>query len=554
MAVHTDSAPNPAQLAKGALRRLALARREPTPENYARAYAEEQGLAVATEPAAAADDAADAATALDWGARLDALVQGLDRGGRHWTLARRKQALRRLLARRGTDPLLLARRLDQLLENWSDDRPDDEGCAHTEAKAAEPASMAPAAPSDAVAYRSAEPSWPIIDSLQLTIGSALPDTEPEAAAVAETLARLAQRIAAEGASEQIGAAVDVACDEARRILGRRHLLVDELLGLCRSLNDGLVDLAEDARWVQGQTEGLRQRLGVAPGVRAVRAARELFDEARLRQRQLRTQREEAREALKSTISRVLSELGELDTTAGRFGDRLSAGAAAIASADSLEGLAHVVRDLLGDSKELHALITSARSRLVAEHARAGKLQARVQALEQELQRLADEATTDTLTQIANRRGLMQVFADQAQRLACAGAEAPALAVGLLDIDNFKKLNDALGHAAGDEALRSLAARVRQWLRPNDHVARFGGEEFVVLLPAMAVDEAQQALTQLQRQMSASLFMHDGREVFVTFSAGVTAYRPGETIESALERADEGLYEAKRSGKNRTCVA
>jgi diguanylate cyclase len=86
------------------------------------------------------------------------------------------------------------------------------------------------------------------------------------------------------------------------------------------------------------------------------------------------------------------------------------------------------------------------------------------------------------------------------------------------------------------------------------VARFGGEEFVVLLPATELDAARQALTRLQRQLSASLFMHEGQEVFVTFSAGVTTYRSGELLDAALERADQALYEAKRTGKNRTCTA
>ena len=92
------------------------------------------------------------------------------------------------------------------------------------------------------------------------------------------------------------------------------------------------------------------------------------------------------------------------------------------------------------------------------------------------------------------------------------------------------------------------------MRPVDHIARFGGEEFVVLLPGTPLDEGQQVLTRLQRRLSASLFMHQGREVFVTFSAGVTTWRIGETVEAALARADEGLYEAKRTGKNRTCIA
>jgi diguanylate cyclase len=168
-----------------------------------------------------------------------------------------------------------------------------------------------------------------------------------------------------------------------------------------------------------------------------------------------------------------------------------------------------------------------------------------------LRRLSEEVSTDALTQVANRRGLQQAFATESAR---AERDDALLAVGLIDIDNFKKLNDSLGHAAGDTALKSLAAAVRERLRPVDTVARFGGEEFVVLLPALPADEAQQVLTRLQRSLSAALFMHDGREVLVTFSAGVTAWRRGEPLERALERADEALCEAKRTGKNRTCLA
>ena len=112
----------------------------------------------------------------------------------------------------------------------------------------------------------------------------------------------------------------------------------------------------------------------------------------------------------------------------------------------------------------------------------------------------------------------------------------------------------LGHGAGDEALKALAGQVRAALRAVDHVARFGGEEFVVLLPGTTVAGAQETLTRVQRSLSMGLFMHEGREVFVTFSAGVTVWRPGEPLGSSLERADSALYEAKRAGKNRTCLA
>jgi len=184
------------------------------------------------------------------------------------------------------------------------------------------------------------------------------------------------------------------------------------------------------------------------------------------------------------------------------------------------------------------------------------MQARVSELEHEIRRLSDEVSTDPLTQVANRRGLMQAFETEravAERALQDGK--PSLAVALIDLDHFKKLNDRLGHANGDAALQFLTQRVKQALRPGDTLARYGGEEFVVLLPATGAEEARQVLTRLQRTLSAELFMSDAQgQVFVTFSAGVTPWRPGERIEQALERADEALYEAKRTGRNRTCLA
>jgi diguanylate cyclase len=221
----------------------------------------------------------------------------------------------------------------------------------------------------------------------------------------------------------------------------------------------------------------------------------------------------------------------------------------------------VVQSLLGDSRAMAGQVAASRQRLLADRERAQTLEQQVRALEDELRRVSDELKTDALTQVANRRGLQSAFETELSRLdrqpaaaTRAAGEPTALAVGLIDIDNFKKLNDTLGHAAGDQALRNLAAQVRERLRPADHIARFGGEEFVLLLPDTPAEEAQQAVTRLQRSLTEALFLHEGREVFVTFSAGVTAWRQGEALQAALERADEALYEAKRTGKNRTCLA
>ncbi len=560
--------PAPAQLAKGALRRLAMARQEPTPTNFSRAYADEAG-----EPAPAPQGAA-------WAQLIERLAKGLERGGRHWTGARKKDSLQRVLDGSRSDAQRLQHRLSQLVGAWDGDTPDadidavqspgvaandraaNDSAANDRATNASAANDSIAAGPGAPGALAADAQPRLVQVLQATLCAGLPADDPRAAELADELAVLAARVAHDGATPALADAVADVCHRVQRLFGQRHELVDELLALCRSLTAGIADFADDPRWADGTVQGLRQRLDSAAGARAVRAARELLDGSRAAQQNLQAERAQARDALKQMVRQVLAELGALDSATDRFGDKVAGYAQAVEAADSLDSLAAAVRGMLDESRAVQGLVAGARSRLAAEHARAAALESRVLGLEAELRRLSDEVSTDALTQVANRRGLAQAFALEtawAQRTGAddavgAGAGAAPLAVGLIDIDNFKKLNDSLGHAAGDVALQNLAARVKDWLRPVDHIARFGGEEFVLLLPATPVDEAQQAITRLQRRLSASLFMHDGQEVFVTFSAGVTAWRPGEAIDSALARADEGLYEAKRTGKNRTCSA
>lgn len=648
------AAPTPAQIAKGALRRLALTQQEPTPENYARAWAEELGQPAAALPerarplldklaARASDDAEtraelvrslmqgqwdELARTLDrsasqagaagqaWAAMIERIVRGVERGGRQWTAARKKDSLQRVLDGSRGDVSRLQQRLRQLMASWdsdtvpdelampSDDPLADEAAADragapdlpmadppssaARAPAQPPADAAasadtPAAPeavsaadlpaadtSDAVPALVATPTaapcppveeqhWPqVTASLHGAVAAALPPSVASAAELAAELGQLADRLAAEGATPALAQAVHQVCERARRLFAHRHHLLEQVGALCLELTAGLTELAEEGSWAQGQAEALRARLqadeadadGHAFSVRGVRAAGELLARTRAQQQALRGERDRARVALKSLIHSLLQQVGELGDETGRFSDNLGRYAATINEASSLDALAGVVDAMVQESRAVQQRVGRARQQLGEEHARASELESRVRELEGELRRLSDEVATDALTQVANRRGLMQAFDTERARLERDGRP---LAVGLIDIDNFKKLNDTLGHAAGDEALKSLARLVQQALRPVDHVARFGGEEFVVLLPDTEVAEAQQVLTRLQRQLTASLFMHDGQDVFVTFSAGVTAYRPGERIEVALERADEALYEAKHAGKNRTCA-
>jgi diguanylate cyclase len=385
-----------------------------------------------------------------------------------------------------------------------------------------------------------------------TLRVALPPSDEQAAALARDLGQLSEQWRDRGADPALAAAVESTCLHARTVFMQRHHLVDELGKLVRALTEGLTELAEEQSWARGQADAMRANLdNETLSVRSVRAAADMLAQTRRQQERLRAERDRARTALRALVDGLSSELEALGGQTGKFSEELVRCTDDLERADSREQMTSVLHEMLSASRNVQSGVAEATARIAANREQAETLTQRVQQLESELQRLSEQVSTDALTQVANRRGLAQAFEIEAAR---AEREGKPLAVGLIDIDNFKKLNDSLGHAAGDAALKALATQVRSALRPVDHVARFGGEEFVVLLPATAIDQAEEVLTRVQRGMSMGLFMHEGRDVLVTFSAGVTVWRVGESMDSAIERADSALYEAKRAGKNRTCMA
>ncbi|HEX6707116.1 MAG TPA: diguanylate cyclase [Albitalea sp.] len=541
----------PAQLAKAALRRLVLAKLEPTPENYTRAYQQEMGVAV---PPPAAERTGEA-----WAELIDRIVRGVERRSRQWTPARKKDSLQRVLDGSRGDAARLQQRLRQLVASWDTESSEGVEGATGETLPA-PLETLPAPldePHATMALRGGDHAvgqshdWNrVVASLDSTVQQALPSGEADGRALAAAIADASRRIQEQGATPLLADELRLLCQRADRILQHRHHLLDQLGTLCRELTASLADLAEDDSWAKGQCDAMQLKIDEGLTARGVKSVSELLHTTRERQSHLRAERERARDALKTLIHRMLSELDELGSQTGRFHESVGRYADVIEKADTLEGLAGVVREMVEESRSVQALVAQTQQRLHDEHARASSLTTRVDELESELRRLSEEVSTDQLTQIANRRGLLQAFEAERSRMERTGS---GLCVGLLDIDNFKRLNDELGHSAGDEALRSLASVVSKTLRPTDLTARYGGEEFVVLLPDTPVEEGQLILTRLQRSLSGGLFMHEERQVFVTFSAGVTAYRMGEKLEAALERADQALYEAKRTGKNKTCM-
>ncbi|AYC35152.1 diguanylate cyclase [Pseudomonas cavernae] len=165
--------------------------------------------------------------------------------------------------------------------------------------------------------------------------------------------------------------------------------------------------------------------------------------------------------------------------------------------------------------------------------------------------LQDQALRDPLTRLYNRRYLDEFFA---RELARCQRECKPIALALIDLDHFKRLNDEYGHLVGDDVLREVAQLLTASLRSTDAVFRIGGEEFLLVLPGAEAGEAHKRLNSLCQQLAATPVATRSGALGVTLSAGLAHWpAQGLTLEALLQAADAALYEAKRSGRNQVCV-
>jgi diguanylate cyclase len=171
-------------------------------------------------------------------------------------------------------------------------------------------------------------------------------------------------------------------------------------------------------------------------------------------------------------------------------------------------------------------------------------------LRQSLQTIERLASRDALTDTWNRRHIDATLSAELQRKARSGA---SLCVCMVDLDHFKSINDRFGHLVGDAVLRSVAHGMKCQLRTTDQLGRFGGEEFLIVLPATSLDDAQVCAERLRISVSSLTGLADPDER-ITISIGLAECRPGETADDLLSRVDSALYRAKQNGRDRVAIA
>lgn len=165
--------------------------------------------------------------------------------------------------------------------------------------------------------------------------------------------------------------------------------------------------------------------------------------------------------------------------------------------------------------------------------------------------LRHQACTDPLTQLQNRRAVLDVISHE---FAAYGRQGRPLVVMVVDVDHFKSINDKHGHHAGDGVLQSVAKVLQGGVRSMDHVARWGGEEFLLVLPATDMIEARVVAERLRASVAAQICHATKGPIGVTVTLGLAQLHAGESVEQLISRADQALYQGKLAGRNRVVVA
>ncbi|MFA7240717.1 MAG: GGDEF domain-containing protein [Sulfuricellaceae bacterium] len=590
---------NPTDIARETLKQLAARRIVPTPENYLKLYNEISGTVsapvVSIEPIlqkalrdakaenpALGRDVAGLESALaehDWKG-IELGIKALlhkKRGGqevpwcdlirdllREWetkrsglTAPRKKEALEHILMRFSADSDVLHEKLQALVHRWMEaplGQNVNAGDNQLEPAAAPaPQGAAPEAETPLQSNKVMAESLRELMAQVLEKGMAARLTQfPDLLAETRRLAQMAR-------AANHAAAVEKLTREFKQFWFQLELrgeddavLLDGLIKLLRLLIDNINELVLDGdQWLRGQIATVQEIVSHPLSSRMLFDAERGLKEVIFKQGTLKVSLNEAKTTLRDMIATFVNRLGEMSDSTGGYHDKIEGYAQKLRRTEDINQMNTILGDILRDTKNMQVDIKRTRDELIQARKEVETAENKVRELEVELVQVSEKVREDQLTGALNRHGMEEAFH---RELSHAERTGLPFSVALLDLDNFKRLNDTYGHQAGDAALVHLTKVIKEIVRPTDEVARYGGEEFIVMMPDTDLQGGVQVITRLQRELTKRFFLHNNERLLITFSAGVALRTPSEPPDSIIARADAAMYKAKLAGKNRVFPA
>ena len=591
----------PSEIARDVLRQLALNRTPPTPDNYLALYHEIAGTAMVESfpekalknlaadlprntaeqlrfarqiETAVADKSWTALKAafqgfspagptepLHWPTLIRDLTQQLERSHAGLTSAKKREAIEHVI-QASSAPDLLFSRLQSLLRSWSqgqiaaavpamvEGEVEVEASSEAAAKPSQPSKGAPEPARAAVPQLDGELQELIAQLLENSIEMLLVDT-PE---LADEATRLAVEIRGARSVEAIASFTS----RMKKFSYRLQFVTEDqaelktaLLHLLQLIIENISELTLDDQWLHGQIAMVLELFNQPLNLRQLDDVERRMKEVIYKQSNLKKHLSEAQDRLKAMLASFVDRLADFSESTSGYHDKIERCVEKIGKASDIAELSDVLDEVMRETRVIQLNAQHSRDELKEMRRRVDESEKEVSRLQSELEHASEMVRHDALTGALNRKGMDEVLE---REVAHATRHDSALCIAMLDIDNFKRLNDTHGHHVGDDALVHLAHVTRETIRPQDSLARYGGEEFVILLPDTTLNEAVQTITRVQRELTRKFFLNKNEKLLITFSAGVAEKGYDEPADLALKRADAAMYLAKRSGKNRVVAA
>lgn len=589
------------EIARETLRQLALKKLQPTPENYRTVFLEISGdpaissfpdqefkaiqallprknakqirfarqleTAIAEKSWAGLQNAVtelsaiQVGTEVSWPDLLRNLLQQLDMSHAEMTRLQKKESLEHILSVSVTSDLLFSR-LQSLVGSWNKNTLTTHPVLVEDALLVSPAAsdLAVVNPVEKSNKKSLEPpGFPSnLAALQGLLGQFLNNA-------LVTVLHKSPELLVE--VKEISVALEAARDvptlkqlveRFKRISYRAHFVVEDevelkavLLRLVQLIVDNISELVVEDEWLSGQIKVMQMLLNNPLELRQLDEVERRMKDVIIQQSMLKKSLTEANDRLKLMLAAFVDHLTNFSEVTSSYHGKIEEFSEKISLANNPAEITDLLNEVMHETRLVQ--VDTARSR-----DEMSLMKNRVHNAEQEIARLHKELSAtsqlirhDQLTGVLNRKGLDEVLQKEINRQQRQGVP---LSLALLDVDNFKSINDMRGHSVGDLALVHLVEVVQKTLRPQDVLARYGGEEFIVLLPGTGVEDAVAAMMRVQRMLTREYFMDKDDKILITFSCGVVAVTDLEAADELIRRADSAMYLAKRSGKNRVVAA
>lgn len=579
----------PSEIARETLRQLAMRRTPPTPDNYRAFYHEIAGTVAAdTFPekalktvaaslpretpeqmrhvrqleTAVADKSWDSLRSVltevftrmgaeppNWAALIRELVVQTEARHAGLTAAKKRETLDHVLGSSGSPDVLFGR-LQSLLRNWSQTPAAAEAELAEAPAAAEIPAAAESAPAPAKGGAARVPNIELLDLVAQLLENAISILLVDTPDLANEAAQLAAEVRAARSEEQISGVTA----RLKKFSYRLNFVAEDqaelktaLLHLLQLIIENINELVIDDQWLHGQVSLVSDLVSQPLNLRRLDDVERRLKDLIYKQSSLKKSLNDAKERLKAMLASFVDRLGDFTETTGDYHDKIGRCAEKISKANDITELSDVLDEVMRETRVIQLNAQRSRDELMDMRRRVEESEKEVARLQNELSQASEMVRHDPLTGALNRKGMDEAVEREVARVRRHNAK---ICMALLDIDNFKKLNDSLGHQAGDDALVHLARVTRETIRPQDTLARYGGEEFVLLLPETSVDDAVAAMTRVQRELTKRFFLHKNEKVLITFSCGVAELGETEAPTEAIARADAAMYLAKRAGKNR----